>query len=290
MSSRRALLFINPKASQAGNTYEDVAQLLQAAGFEIHKGDAQHPQDYARITQEFADKVDLVIVGGGDGTLRCAMEALLTSAIPVGIIPLGTANNVARSLGIPLDWRKACEVIIQGRSTQMDLAKVNDRLFVSVVGIGFSTQVHEEVPDHHKKKYGALSYAFHALRVLFTKRQAFRVFVKYDQKELTTRALQVTVCNGKYYGAQIEVARDATLVDGQLHLSIVEAKKFIHGIAKILLPSHADHRSAGLKLIPATEFEISTQPIMKLDVEGETDLRTPAVFRILPKAIRVMVP
>jgi len=284
-------LFINSKASQASNALEKVARRLTAANLEVEPCTAKDPADYAKCLAKLGPGADLVVLGGGDGTLRAAADALMKTNLPLGIIPLGTANNVARSLSIPLTIDAACDVIANGRTVSMDLARVNDRIFVSVVGIGFSSQVHELVSDESKKRWRSLAYMFQAFRMLlkggYTR---FWVNVTINGERHRVRALQVTVCNGRYYGAHVGVHPEATLSDGMLDLSIIEAKSFLKGFFRAVLPWLPPPGAKGLRLFRAAELQIETSPRMRLDVEGMTDLTTPATFAILPGALKVRVP
>jgi diacylglycerol kinase family enzyme len=104
------------------------------------------------------------------------------------------------------------------------------------------------------------------------------------------KALQITVCNGRYYGAHLEIHQEATLADGLLHLSIVEADNWVRGFFKTLLSLPPGHASPGLRLVRSQRLEITCRPVMKIDVEGATDLRTPARFDLLPGALQVFAP
>ncbi|HVJ66129.1 MAG TPA: YegS/Rv2252/BmrU family lipid kinase [Bdellovibrionota bacterium] len=288
---RKALVIINAKASQASETFDRVAESLRAQGIEILRGEPRSCADYTPLILKHSAEIDVVIVGGGDGTLQCAAEALRQTKIPLGILPLGTANNVARSLGVPLTLEDACRVIATGVSVPMDLARVNDRLFVSVAGIGFSTEVHKSVPSQQKKRWGSISYAFQALRLLMSEHKGFRVEVENDRGEITrAKALQVTVVNGKYYGAHVQVHNEASLDDAMLDVSIIKTKNYLKGFFRALLPTKRNHHSQGLSILRAKKFTIRTLPPKEIDVEGATDFKTPATFEVLPAAINVMVP
>src|SRR4051812_48897215 len=110
---RRALLIANDKASRTGQALEQITKCLTEAGLQVEHGRADSEACYEAHLRERGDAVDLLVGAGGDGTVRCAADALLNvtgDRLPLGIIPLGTANNVARSLGLPLDLAEACRV------------------------------------------------------------------------------------------------------------------------------------------------------------------------------------
>jgi YegS/Rv2252/BmrU family lipid kinase len=292
----RALLFVNAKASQTGGRADEIAAHLESGGLEVERGEARAEAEMAAKLAARQHEIDLLVVAGGDGTVRSAAEALLETAdaarLPLGIIPLGTANNFARSLSLPLSVKEACEVVAKGKPQPADLARVNGRLFISVVGVGLSTLVHQQVPAEQKRRWGSLSYAFQAARLLLGKRPEFTVELRMpDDVVERVRALQLTVCNGKYYGAHLQVNAEATLDDGLLDVSIVEAGHYLRGFGKALLALGGRHVSPGLRLLRVPALEVRTTPVMKLDVEGAAiDLQTPAKFEILRRAISVMGP
>ncbi len=289
---KKALLIANKKASQAAECLEEITDHLTQAGLQVEHGQANSATGYEHCLAEREGDIDLLVVAGGDGTVRCGAEAILKlgTGLPLGIVPLGTANNVARSLGLPLDLAQACRVIGEGRTASMDLARVNGRIFVSVAGIGLSTKVHEEVPAEQKKRWGALSYAAQAFKLLLRQPPTFHAVIRSDEETVRVKALQVTVCNGRYYGAHVAIHPEASLHDGFLDASIVEGHAFLRGMFKALLPLPSGHASPGLRLLRSRKFELTTRPVMKIDVEGETDLRTPATFEVLPGALSVFVP
>jgi diacylglycerol kinase (ATP) len=289
---KRALLFVNDQASQTGKRTDEIVEALTAGGLQVERVEVSC-SDYAERLRERLGGADLLVVAGGDGTVRCAAEAIMQVAegrLPLGIVPLGTANNVARSLGLPLTIPEACRAIAEGQSVPMDLGRVNGRFFVSVAGIGFSTRVHEQVPPAEKRRWGSLAYAFQAARLLFNPPPVFRAEIRSAEGTQRVKALQITVCNGRYYGAHLQVHADATLSDGLLDLSIVEGENWLRGAFKTLLPLPAGHASPGLKLLRLRSFEIICRPVMKIDVEGATDLSTPARFDVLPGALQVFAP
>lgn len=287
---RKILLIVNHKASHASGVSELITKTLQDAGCEVTVGNFDDSQDYSQLIEAHSAVADLVIAGGGDGTVQSVAEHLIGRKLSMGIIPLGTANNVARSLGIPKDPIKACEVILSGTVVPMDLAKVNGRVFASVLGIGISTVVHEKVESKSKKFWGAVSYLHQAVLAFKSAKGGFVAQIRGDSVSLKVRALQITVCNGMYYGGSLKISEDATLRDGHLHLSILETKKIMKGLLFALLGKYASRHSEGLKVMKSRKFSIDTKPRMKIDVEGSVEMSTPIEVEILQSAVRVHVP
>jgi YegS/Rv2252/BmrU family lipid kinase len=170
----------------------------------------ENPENFPEIIRRFADKIDLVILGGGDGTIRSCLRVIKETGTVLGVLPLGTANNLARNLGIAPDLENACAVLERGEVSTIDLGVVNERLFLNVAGLGLSTQINQTVPAHLKKKLGVIGYAVSALKTLRNARQ-FTAQIECDGAARKVRALQITVCNGRHFGAGMTIHPDATI-------------------------------------------------------------------------------
>ncbi|HYC30969.1 MAG TPA: lipid kinase, partial [Gemmatimonadales bacterium] len=231
-----------------------------------------------------------VIVGGGDGTLHLALQGLVEATLPLGIIPLGTANNLARTLGIPADPLEACEVVAHGHRRPIDLGLVNGRHFFTTASIGLSVRITEELSAESKRRWGPLAYGLAALRVA-RRSHPFRARIRWSGGTRDTRTVQIVVGNGRYYGAAMPVAEDATIDDARLDLYSLEVRHWWQLLA--LAPalkrgSHGEKKT--VEALRATEFEIETRTPMDIDVDGELGGRTPAHVRVVPRALEVFVP
>lgn len=138
---RTALLLINQR-SRKGRTEASRAQtLLAQAGFVLLQPEEDETRSYSELIKAYAGRVDAVIVGGGDGTLNAAAPGLMQTGLPLGILPLGTANDFARTLGIPATLEQAVKIIADGQLRAVDLGEVNQHLFLNVSSIGFSAEI-----------------------------------------------------------------------------------------------------------------------------------------------------
>ena len=135
----RALLLINPNSRLGRSDLQPALEVLRAGGLELIKSPSEG--DFTETILKAADDVDLVIVGGGDGTLNRLVDAIVKIDLPIGILPLGTANDLARTLELPADLRACAELIIQGKTRRIDLGQVNGKSFFNVASLGISTEV-----------------------------------------------------------------------------------------------------------------------------------------------------
>jgi diacylglycerol kinase (ATP) len=284
---RRALLLVNPSSRSGREAKKDAVELLQPH-FSLVQPSEENPANFSEIIRRFAESVDVVILGGGDGTIRGGLRALKEANSVLGILPLGTANNLARNLGIPSRLEEACEVLAQGVTATIDLGVVNERLFLNVAGMGLSTEINTGVPSGLKKKWGVVGYAIAALKVLRRTRQ-FTAEIECDGKSRMVRALQITVCNGRHFGAGLTIHPDARIDDERLDLCAFQVdhwwQPFVMAAA-LRSGRHLDLR--GVQLQQGKAMTIRTRRKMWIDTDGEVLTQTPAVFSILPNALRVI--
>jgi YegS/Rv2252/BmrU family lipid kinase len=175
--------------------------------------------------------VDLVIAIGGDGTIRAVCEELAGTGVPVGIVPAGTGNLLARNLSIPLYLRAAVDVAVNGQDRAIDLVRVSgdkmeDATFVVMAGMGFDAAIMEGVNEDFKKHVGWLAYAWSALKTLMF--PAMRVEVSVDGAPFTRhRARTVVIGNVGNLQAGMPLIPDAAIDDGQLDVVLLYPRRFL---------------------------------------------------------------
>jgi YegS/Rv2252/BmrU family lipid kinase len=286
----RALLLLNPAARRGGDGREEIAERLSALGLDLLIEIAEEPSRVPDQVLRHRGEVDRVIVGGGDGTLHLALPALVESGHPLGILPLGTANNLARTLGITTDLEQACRVAAHGLRRRIDLGWVNGRPFFTTASLGLSVRITEELSAESKRRWGPIAYALTALRVI-RRTRPFHADISWAGGTRHSRTVQIVVGNGRYYGCALPVAADAAIDDARLDLYSLEVRHWweLLAIAPALTRGrHGEKRT--VEALHATEFEIRTREPQDVDVDGEIGGRTPATFRVLPAALEVFTP
>src|SRR5215218_1693727 len=165
---RRTALVVNVRSRRGRRHYETVRRQLRAAGLDLV--DAQPVADPAQLPDTLAravnSGVDLIVVGGGDGTLSEATHQLAHRDVCLGVLPLGTTNNFARSLGLPLDLSGALRILTKGKVADVDLGHVPGRHYANLTSLGLSVQVAEHVPHLLKRILGRAAYPLTALALL----------------------------------------------------------------------------------------------------------------------------
>lgn len=286
----RALVMVNPGARRGNLGIEPALERLRAAGVETVTDNFTGPDEIAPDIRARASEVEAVVVCGGDGTLMRAAPAILETGLPLGILPMGTANDLARTLDLPGDVAEAAEVIAAGRLRSIDVGSVNGHPFFNVASIGLSVDLARSLTPQMKRRWGRLGYVLAALRVLQRARR-FSAWITDEDETIRVKTLQIAVGNGRHYGGGNVVEETAAIDDGHLDLYSLEMRnvwKLALGMRTFRSGTHGawtDVRTAR-----AEEFDIATRSPRPVNADGEIVTQTPAHFRCHRAAVRVFAP
>jgi YegS/Rv2252/BmrU family lipid kinase len=287
---RRALLVVNTKSRGGQEASDAAARILDAAGFELRREECLDAEALQATIRRLAGEVDLVVLGGGDGTMNSAAPALVETGLPLGVLPLGTANDLARTLGIPLELEGAARIVAGGHTRRIDLGEVNGRPFFNVASIGLSVEVTRELTRETKRRWGRLGYAIATCRALWRLRP-FSAEIRHGGKVTKVRAIQIAVGNGRHYGGGMTVEEDARIDDGQLDLYSIEFAQLWRLL--LIYPAFRAGRHGlwqEVRTASCTEVEIRTRRPRSVNTDGELVTRTPARFTVRRGALAVFVP
>ena len=288
--TRPALLVVNAYSRRGAGAAGSVTQALERAGVPVLRRDCTCAGELPGLIGGMAGEVDRVVVCGGDGTLNAAAPGLLDTGLPLGVIPLGTANDLARTLGLPLDPDAAARVVASGRMRRIDLGEVNGRPFFNVASIGFGVDLTRALSRDSKRRWGALGYAIAGLRAL-ERLRPFTAEIVQDGTVHSSRTVHVAVGNGRHYGGGMTVSEHARIDDGRLDIYSLEVRSFWRLL--LLLPalrSGRHHAWSEIRVLSGDEIEIRTRRPRSVNTDGEITTRTPARFRVLRGALDVYVP
>ena len=289
-ATRRALLLLNRKARNGGLDIAEPLRILRDGGIEVDERGCESSAGMAETIRSVAGKVDMVIVGGGDGTLNCSAPGLIKTGLPLGILPLGTANDLARTLGIGSDPVAAARTIVDGHLRPIDLGEVNGHLFFNVASIGFSADLARELTQEAKKRFGVLGYALASARLL-ARTRPFTAFIEHDGETLKVKTVQIAIGNGRHYGGGLTMDPDAEPDDGQFHIYSLEVDHWWRLIA--LAPSLKRGTQGtwrDVRAFTTSALTVKTRRSRSVNTDGELTTATPATFRVRPKAVRVFAP
>ena len=228
METKKALLIVNPVSGTRSKQglVDIVKDRLNAIGFDLLSEFTRKSGDAFQFAKDAVDAgFKMVITAGGDGTVNEAANALSFTDTVLGIIPFGSGNGLARSLGIPQDLFAALKLIEAGHSISMDRGIVNGKPFYCTFGVGFDAAVSEKFAS--VKRRGRITYIRSAFREFLNyKSQAYAIVV--NNKKITEKALLIAVCNAPQYGNNAYIGPKAKLTDGLLDITVVHADNPFH--------------------------------------------------------------
>lgn len=288
---KRALLVIN-RESRRGK--EDILsegkKLLHDRGFEFDEIFLTRDSDQSSIFPNGLANYDLIIIGGGDGTLNRLANNLCASGLPIGIIPLGTGNDLCRTLAIPFNPTEACKIIADGNRKKIDLGRVNGTYFFNVASMGISTRVTKILDPGTKIRWGPLAY-IKAFFYVIHKYRPFTATIITENESVQLKSIQIAVGNGRYYGGGLVVADFSTIDNHQLVVYSIKPQELskLMVMAPLFLFGKHIHLEQ-VVILRGKKFEIRTSKTMKIDTDGELIVQTPSTFEILPDALEFFVP
>lgn len=231
-------------------------------------------------------KADRVVAVGGDGTLKLVAECLLNTETPIGIIPAGSANGMAKDLDIPLDIEEALEVAAYGTPKKIHATLVNDELCIHLSDIGFNAYLvkkFDELPTR-----GMLTYAKSAWHA-FWNHKKMQVQFKVGKREIKTSAAMVVIANATKYGTGFEINPDGKLDDDVFEVILIKEYAVME-ILKIWI-SKLPWNPKKIESFQASEVKISTKYQAHFQVDGEYMGKTNKIeAKILPNAINIIMP
>ncbi len=286
----KAILIVNTASRRGADAFEAARDKLVAAGVELIDAKAvKKPETLPREIKAAIKRAPMVVIGGGDGTLSETVDHFLGSDTVFALLPLGTANSFARTLGIPLDLEGAIEVIARGRPRRIDLAAINSDYFLNNAALGLAPKVAESVPHGLKRSLGRLGYLLWAgwSAASF---KAFRLTVDDGKRRHRLWATEARIANGRFHGG-VELIESADVDSGEIVVQAVEGRS-VARLGWSYLASALKHpsRHEALREFRGKKLRIETHPRMRVSIDGELGPETPFEATVAPGAITVAAP
>jgi len=284
---------INTRSRKGREQYEDAVAALKNAGMPlVHAHAVEDRQETVDLLlSEIEQGANLVIIGGGDGTLSDCAEQLAGSEVAMGVLPLGTGNTLARSLGIPLDLDGAAQTLVAGHIIKMDVGRANGKAFLNSVTLGLSSEIAHALTSDVKKKLGILSWPVIGFKVL-ARHRPLTLRVKSKERTYTVRTHQIVVANGRYIAGPVAASDDAAINDHTLKVFILgksSKKSLVKAALQWLIGRHTDSEEAKYFETKSVRIE-SLRGRVAADLDGEINDHTPLEITIEPSSLRVVVP
>ncbi len=278
------------RARRGRDARDRAAAELRARGHEVLIADTRKPADLERAIAARRGSFDVAAIGGGDGTLISAIGALRTAHVPLLILPLGTINELARTLAIPTDIGAACGLLDTGEPHAIDVGCVNGFWFFNEASIGLSTHVAREQTGEIKSRWGMLAIPLATMRAWRSLRP-YHLDVEFDNGEHRAfRTMQLTVANSYRFGGVVENTR-ARIDDETLDLYSIDLRHWwdpFEIIGAVALKRFPDAR--GVQTARGRRFVVRGRHRHHVFADGEPATQTPAEFTVVPKAVAVYVP
>lgn len=288
---RPLALLVNPTSAhgRALKLLPRVEQALDARRIAFRVERTKGLRDGVELALRAAEAGEVPVVMSGDGLIGAVGGALAGSETPLGIVPTGRGNDLARVLGIPGDPDRAVEILATGRVRRIDVGEVNGERFLGIASIGFDSEANC-LANGTKLLRGSLVYAYAGLRTLLGWRAA-RFTIRADGDRMRFSGYSVSVANNKAFGGGMFIAPDADLEDGEFDIVTVgEVGKlrFLSNLPKVFKGTHVDETEVRVFRAPRLEVTASRPFPVYADGEHITDL--PAMLRLLPGALSVIAP
>ena len=294
-SIKNISVIINPNAGIKNKDAQSVIEeAMKTAGIASEMSLTQKAGDGFRFAQEAVKKsVDAVAVYGGDGTIMEVSSGLLGSDVPLLILPGGSANVLANELGISKDLKDACALLSQAYEIKtIDAGRLNDRYFIVRTSLGFEAEMVKGADRETKKKIGVLAYVLSAIYALAKIRLAvYRITI--DGKEFQTKGLTCIVTNTGNLGfTKISMDKAIDISDGLLDVLVVRKVNFrlIKHILATLVRRERPHDWDLVAHWQGKDVQVLSNPMQRVECDGEILGKVPFHARILPSAIKVLVP
>jgi YegS/Rv2252/BmrU family lipid kinase len=236
-----------------------------------------------------ADSGELPVVMSGDGLVGAVGGALVGTGVPLGIVPGGRGNDLARVLGIPSDPEGSVEVLAQGQTRLIDVGEANGKRFLGIASAGFDSECNR-IANETKLVRGNLVYAYSVPRALAAWKPA-RFTLRIGDESLRFSGYSVAAANSSTFGGGMRVAPDASLEDGEFDLVMIRdvgKLRYLINLPKVFKGTHVENEE--VRIVRARSLELSASRPFAVYADGERLTELPASLRVLPQALSVLAP
>ena len=293
----KCLFLYNPQSGKgkiAKKEKEIVEKLSEK--FDVKVCRSQYAGNIGEIVLNEGEDFDVIVVAGGDGTLNEVIGSvmMLTNKPKIGYIPSGTVNDVAHSLGVPRNIKKATEIILHGESFCHDVFKANNRYGIYVCCSGIFTDSSYATDQKQKKKIGKIAYWFHGAKKLFTTK-SLNLKLKYESGEIEGKFALMLIINSKNV-AGFKVNKKAKLDDGFVDVVLVRSKKdkvnipALARVARFFLLGVPKKSKKNFEVARLKNFIIETSDDTIINIDGEQADKGSFTFEVIKNGVEIFVP
>lgn len=293
----KCLFLYNPQSGKGkiAKKENEIVKMLSEK-FDVKVCRSQYAGNIGEIVLKDGENFDVVVVAGGDGTLNEVIGSVikLNKKPKIGYIPSGTVNDVAHSLGIPKNIKKAVNIILHGQSFQHDIFKVNDHYGIYVCCSGIFTESSYATNQSQKKKIGKIAYWFYGAKKLFTTK-SLNLKLKYEGGEIEGKFAIMLIINSKNV-AGFKVNKKAQLNDGLLDVVLIRSKKgkvnipAIIRVAKFFLCGVPKKSKKNSEVVRLDKFTVETTDDTVINIDGERADKGSFTCEVIRNGVEILVP
>lgn len=289
------IFIVNPAAGRgrAEGAARKSARILREAGHVVEIRQTREPGHAGQLlTQAVQDGCEHLAVCGGDGTISEVLPAAMQGSVAVGILPFGTANDLARALHIPRRPSAATDVLLAGHTDTIDLGSIDGRPFATVAAFGFDAEVNQVVAGKQGFLGGSMGYACAALRHLARFRPP-RVRISGEFGQVEEEVLLVAAGNTRSYGGGMQIAPGADPRDGKLDVCIVRQvprRVVVSMFPRMLSGRHVHHPAVRVERSRWLRIECLDPSPRVAYADGELVGHSPLFIETMPAALRLVLP
>ncbi len=287
---RQAILIVNAMSRGGADAFDEARDKLTAAGIELIEAHAiNDPDRMDAAVKDAIAKAPMVVLGGGDGSLSSNIDHFMGSGTVFALLPLGTANSFAGTLGIPKDLDSAVAVIADGTRKRIDLGCIDGDYFANAAAIGLSPMIADSVPKGLKQSLGMVGYLLWAVRCAI-RFKPFRLTVDDGTTKRTLWATEVRIANGTHHGG-VELIESQEIDSGVIVIQAVTGKRVI-GLAWSWFATlfKLRRRAQTVTEWRGRKLRLETRPCLAISIDGEIAAKTPVTVTVARAAITIAAP
>lgn len=287
----KLVIIYNPMAGRKRKKlFADVINGLKKYLFTIDIIETEYKGHATEIAkQKSADQnYQMIVAAGGDGTINEVINGCFESDIPLGIIPLGTANVLAKEIGLEINAEHIVKAIVEGHTRKIYIPKIKDQHFSLMASVGYDALAVEKVNLKFKKTFGEIAYVFSFIWQLITAKN-LPINISVDGKIYSSYGAIIT--NGKYYGGKFICAPDADIDKQELYVVLFKNKGRYNALRYYLaIITNRVDKLDDIEIFPANHIIIQSEDNAPIQIDGDHYGYLPVTIKTVNKPFKLIVP